>query len=206
MFYKATEESPRMFESDFIDGFSRIPFWVVPLLFLPVVAGLAAYAVGWAGVAWWAAAGQFAAGFIVWTLTEYWLHRTVFHWVPNTPWGPRFHFFVHGVHHDWFQDRFRLVMPPAVSLALCVAFFALYSGVAWLLAAAVAPTWVYAFFAGKVAGYVNYDMTHYYIHHGRPKSGFYMSLRRHHNNHHHANPDRKFGVSFTVWDRVFGTL
>jgi sterol desaturase/sphingolipid hydroxylase (fatty acid hydroxylase superfamily) len=195
-----------MFESDFIDGFSRIPFWIVPLIFVPVVTGLVAWPVAWAGVAWWAAVGQFALGFMVWTITEYWLHRTVFHWVPNTSWGPRFHFLIHGVHHDWFQDRFRLVMPPAASLALCVGFFALYAGAAQLLAGVVEPTWVYAFFAGKVAGYVNYDMTHYYIHHGRPTSVFYKQLRRHHNNHHHANPDRKFGVSFTFWDRVFGTV
>ena len=49
----------------------------------------------------------------VWTLTEYWLHRLVFHWEPDHPLGRRLHFIIHGVHHDHPNDRMRLVMPPA---------------------------------------------------------------------------------------------
>ncbi len=203
--FKATPESPRMFESDLVDAFSRIPAWVVPVVYLPIITALVVYAALWAEVAWWAIPLQFALGFFVWTLTEYWLHRTLFHWEPKTSWGPRFHFLLHGVHHKWFQDKLRLVMPPAASLSLGVVFFGLYWGFGHLLAFALAPTWVFAFFAGKIAGYVNYDMTHYYIHHFKPKTKFHKRLRRHHNNHHHVNHDRKFGVSFTFWDHVFGT-
>src|SRR5688572_18601488 len=32
---KATPDSPRMFESDFIDFFSRTPWTIVPILFVP---------------------------------------------------------------------------------------------------------------------------------------------------------------------------
>jgi len=206
VFWKATDESPRMFESDFLDAFSRIPYWVVPIVFTPIIAGLVYMSLGVDEVAWYWAALQFALGFTVWTLTEYWLHRTFFHWEPDTWWGPKLHFIVHGVHHDWFKDRYRLVMPPAVSLALGVIFFSLYWGIAELTSGLFDPSWVYAFFAGKVVGYVNYDLTHYYIHHGRPTLSFYKKLRHHHNNHHHANPDKKFGVSFMIWDRVFGTF
>ena len=148
---------------------------------------------------------QFALGFFVWTFTEYWLHREVFHWEPKTWWGPKFHFYAHGVHHQWFQDRMRIMMPPAVGLTLAAFFFAMYWGIAQLLAPVLATTWIFAFFAGKVAGYMNYDLTHYYLHHGKPTLAFYKKLRHHHNNHHHVNHDRKFGVSFTLWDHVFGT-
>ena len=202
--FKATPESPRMFESDFIDAFSRIPAWIVPVIFLPIVAGLL-----WVGAgesALWALPLQFAAGFLVWTLTEYWLHRLFFHWEPKTSWGPRFHFLLHGVHHDHFKDKLRLVMPPAASLSLGVVFFGAYWGLAQLAAPLLHPGWVWAFYAGKVLGYVNYDMTHYYIHHFKPATAFHKKLRHHHNNHHHANHDRKFGVSFQLWDRVFGTM
>ena len=205
MFYKATEESPRMFENDFIDGFSRIPFWIVPVIFVPITIGLLYWSLALVGVPWYAAALQFAAGFVTWTLAEYWLHRMFFHWEPKTWWGPRMHFIIHGVHHQWFQDRMRLVMPPAVALALGVLFFGGYYGLALLAAPVLAPTWVTAFFAGKVVGYMNYDLTHYYLHHGKPTLSFYTKLRHHHNNHHHVNHDRKFGVSFTLWDHVFGT-
>lgn len=206
MFWKATEESPRMFESDFVDAFSRVPWWVVPVVFAPIISGLlyqglfgADVAIHWVGL-------QFLVGFVVWTFTEYWLHRTLFHWVPDAPWGEQMHFLLHGVHHDNFKDKLRLVMPPAASLGLGVVFFGAYWGIAQLAAPILDPSWVWAFYAGKVLGYVNYDLTHYYIHHGRPKLRHYKKIRAHHNNHHHNDPDRKFGVSFMFWDRVFRTM
>lgn len=202
--HRETPESPRMFESDLVDLFSRIHPAVVPVIFVPVVLALTGYALTVAP--WYAVAAQLAAGFVVWTLTEYWLHRTLFHWEPKTSWGPRMHFLIHGVHHQWFQDRMRLVMPPAVSIALGLSFFGLYWAIAQPLAPWLAPTWVFAFMAGKVAGYVNYDMTHYYIHHHKPVLAFHKQLRKHHNSHHHATHGRKFGVSFMFWDRVFGTM
>lgn len=193
---RATPESPKMFENEFIDLFSRIPWWIVPLVYLPLIAlsfgqGLM-LALPLGGMI-----GAFLAGVFVWTLTEYWLHRTLFHWTPATSWGPRMHFILHGVHHDWINDRYRLVMPPAASMGLAVVFFALWS----LLLGA----WVYPFFAGKMLGYLVYDMTHYYVHHGAVSGKIYKRLRAHHMNHHHNHPDRKFGVSNTLWDHVFGT-
>lgn len=203
---RATPESPRMFQSDFIDMFSRIPWWVVPMLYVPIAGGLLV-----AGVltspSLWTLPPLLFAGFIVWSLMEYWLHRTVFHWKPNTSWGPRFHFFLHGVHHDWVNDRLRLVMPPAASLGLLVFFTVLYGGAALALSSWIDPSWFFAFYAGKIIGYMNYDVTHYYIHHGKPKLKFYKRLRAHHNAHH-FNPkfhDKKFGVSLTLWDHVFRT-
>jgi sterol desaturase/sphingolipid hydroxylase (fatty acid hydroxylase superfamily) len=143
--------------------------------------------------------GLFAAGVFVWSFTEYWLHRTLFHWVPNTSWGPRFHFLLHGVHHDWVNDRFRLVMPPAASLGLGVVFFAFWYAV-------LGPALVFPFYSGKVAGYLCYDMTHYYVHHGKVQSLWFKRLKAHHMNHHHNKEGRKFGVSSTLWDHVFRTL
>jgi hypothetical protein len=37
---RASEESPRMFESDFLDLFSRVPWHAVPAIFVPVSFGL----------------------------------------------------------------------------------------------------------------------------------------------------------------------
>ena len=98
-------------------------------------------------------------------------------------------------------------MPPAASLGLGVLFFGLYYAIALQLEGLYATSWVYAFFAGKVTGYVVYDLTHYYIHHAKPKTRVGLALRAHHNKHHHnkAYKDLKFGVSTTIWDHVFGT-
>lgn len=194
----ATPESPRMFESDLIDSFSRVPWYVVPSIYVPMIVGLFAWGVVGLQVHVGAAVLLFGAGFVVWTLTEYWLHRTLFHWTPATSWGPRFHFILHGVHHDWVNDRYRLVMPPAASLGLGVVFFAIYYALLGSLS--------FPFFAGKVAGYLCYDMTHYYVHHGRPTSRRMKQLKAHHMNHHHNKEERKFGVSSTLWDQVFRTM
>lgn len=203
---RATPESPRMFESDLIDFFSRIPGWVVPVIFIPVTIGFL-YAGHHQGVSPGLIAAQFAAGWIVWTLMEYWLHRTLFHWVPDAPWGERFHFLLHGVHHQWFQDKYRLVMPPAVSIGLALVVNGLLYGAALLLSPWFTTSWIFASFAGIAFGYMVYDCTHYYIHHFKPRTAVGLALRAHHNKHHH-NPkyqELKFGVSTTLWDHVFGT-
>ena len=193
---RATPESPRMFESDFIDFFSRIPWFVVPIIYVPIIGALFGYGLV-QGLALPLSIGLYVVGLVVWTLTEYWLHRTLFHWIPNTSWGPRMHFLLHGVHHDWVNDRYRLVMPPAASLALGAFFYVLYT--------VLFGVYAFPFYAGKVTGYLAYDMIHYYTHHGRPTSKVMKRLRAHHMNHHHNKEGRKYGVSTTVWDHVFGT-
>jgi sterol desaturase/sphingolipid hydroxylase (fatty acid hydroxylase superfamily) len=195
---RASPESPRMFESDFVDFFSRVPWYVVPMVFVPIIAGLFAYGVVAAGTAVLPAVGMAIVGFIVWTLVEYWLHRTLFHWTPKTSWGPKFHFILHGVHHDWVNDKYRLVMPPAASLGLAAVFFGMW----WLV---LGPVWVFPFFAGHVAGYLAYDMLHYGVHHFKMQSKVMKRLKAHHMNHHHNKDGRKYGVSTTVWDHVFRT-
>lgn len=197
MFYRATPESPRMFQSDFIDGFSRVPWFVVPIIFVPLISALFVGGILSFEIGFGLSLGLYAAGFFVWTLTEYWLHRTVFHWVPKTTWGERFHFLLHGVHHDYVNDKLRLVMPPGASLGLAAVFLPSY----WLLMGA----WALPFFAGKATGYLAYDMIHYYTHHGKPTSTWMKRLRAHHMNHHHNKDGRKYGVSTTLWDHVFGT-
>lgn len=195
---RATPDSPRMFESDFVDAFSRTHWSVVPVVFGPLVALLFAMGLLRAEVGLGPSVGLFAAGLLVWSLAEYWLHRTVFHLVPRAPWGERFHFLLHGVHHTWPRDRYRLVMPPAVSISLFFAFGALFY---WLLG----PRWVWPFHAGFSAGYLAYDMTHYFTHHGRAKTRWGAALKRHHMLHHFKTPSARFGVSSPVWDWVFGT-
>ena len=205
--FRATPESPRMFESDFLDLFSRVPAWVVPALYVPVVTGFLAHAALWAHVGPVLLVAQFAAGWVVWSLMEYWLHRTLFHWIPAASWGESFHFYLHGVHHKWFEDKLRLVMPPAVSIAVAVVVYSLLTLASSALAPFVAPTWIEGFFAGVAMGYMVYDCTHYYIHHFKPKTRIGLALRAHHNKHHHnaQYKDRKFGVSTTLWDHVFRT-
>lgn len=196
---KASPESPRMFESDIVDFFSRTHPAMVPILFAPAITGLLWYSVARAGVSAMTSVALFGIGALAWTFAEYWLHRTFFHWLPGGRWGDRMHFLVHGVHHNWPRDKYRLVMPPAVSVSLFFLFLGL-----WLLTLGVPYAW--AFHAGFVSGYVAYDLTHYFVHHYNPKSKYFLQLKKHHMLHHFKDSDARFGVSSRLWDRVFGTL
>ncbi len=194
-----TEElkaSPPMFDSPLLDRFTRVHPAVPVALFVPVVL--------WLAVAGFERAGAFeavawvAGGYLFWTLTEYWLHRTVFHFEPQHPLGARLHWMIHGVHHDHPNDPLRLVMPPSASIPLALIFCGLF----WLvLGPAAAP----AFAAGFLAGYLAYDMLHYHVHHHRPRTAVGRSLRELHMRHHFQDHERGFGVSAPYWDHVFRT-
>lgn len=187
-----------MFETRFIDLFSRTHWSAVPIIYVPAIGILLWFAIR-SGNSLGLIAGTFLVGTFSWSLAEYWLHRTVFHWQPGGVFGERFHFILHGVHHKWPRDRYRLVMPPAASMLLFWLFLFLWR--------VLIPNVAYAFHAGFVAGYIFYDLGHYYIHHGHPTTEWFKKLRKHHMVHHSPNlaDEKKFGVSSTLWDHVFGT-
>ena len=187
--------SPPMFESPLLDRFTRVHASVPLILFVPVIALLAVTGFGRAGltgVAW------VLGGYAFWTLTEYWLHRTVFHYEPSSRLGRRLHWMLHGVHHDHPNDPLRLVMPPSASVPLAAGFCLSF----WLvLGSAAAP----AFAAGFLGGYLAYDMVHFALHHHTPRSAAGRRLRELHMRHHFQDHERGFGVSAPWWDVVFGT-
>ncbi|HXD64228.1 MAG TPA: sterol desaturase family protein, partial [Solirubrobacteraceae bacterium] len=148
--------SPRMFDSPVLDKLSRVHPAVPPILFVPVITVLLVE--GFVHGAGALTAVWLLCGYVFWTLTEYWLHRIVFHFEPEKGIGARLHWIIHGVHHDHPNDPMRLVMPPSVSVPLAALFvFAFYlifgSPGFWPLS------------AGFLGGYLGYDMLHYHVHH-----------------------------------------
>jgi sterol desaturase/sphingolipid hydroxylase (fatty acid hydroxylase superfamily) len=190
--------SPQLFESEFLNFFSRVHPAIPAVVFLPVIVAMLWLGAD-GGLAVWKLALLTLAGAGIWTLTEYWLHRLVFHWEPDNAFGRRMHFIIHGIHHDHPNDRMRLVMPPAVSIPLAVLFF---FGFALLFGR---PE-VYPIFAGFLGGYLAYDYTHYYVHHFVPRSNLGRRLREQHMRHHFQDHRFGFGVSSPIWDVVFRTL
>ncbi|MES2504930.1 MAG: sterol desaturase family protein [Myxococcota bacterium] len=191
---KASPESPRLFENNFLDFFSRSPWWTVPLFWLPVCGYLI-----YQGPKDWSLF-LIPLGFFIWGLTEYLLHRFIFHMEFEGKLGKRFHFLMHGVHHEWPNDRFRLVMPLLVALLIAVPFALFYH---WFWG----PELFCPFFAGFLLGYVEYECTHYAVHHVKSKHPVFMRLKRHHLLHHHSDSHAgtKFGVSSPLWDKIFKT-
>lgn len=190
--------SPPLFESRFLDFFSRVHPAIPAVIFVPVVAICVGGGID-RGYGPFAALGLVLGGVVIWTLVEYWLHRLVFHWEPDHPLGSRLHFIMHGVHHDHPNDRLRLVMPPAVSIPLAAVFLG-----AFLLT--FGPAAGYPLFAGFIVGYLAYDYTHYHVHHHVPRTKAGKRLREQHMRHHFQDHRYGYGVSSPLWDVVFRTL
>jgi len=192
------DESVRMFKSNFMDFFSRTPYWVPLLIYVPVMIFLGYRSIAVFNNAWYVFAGLFAGGVFAWTLIEYFLHRFVFHYHPTSAAGKRFMFIMHGVHHDYPNDSMRLVMPPSLSLPLAIFFYS----ITWLIGGFQYGESV---FTGMVMGYLLYDELHYATHHATWQWGWFQKLKKFHMKHHYGDPEKGFGVSSPIWDNVFGS-
>jgi sterol desaturase/sphingolipid hydroxylase (fatty acid hydroxylase superfamily) len=189
-------DSPPMFDSPLLDRFTRVHPVVPVLIFGPAILLMLGHAVAWLGVP--EALALAVMGYVFWTLTEYWLHRVVFHFEPEGGVGARLHWMIHGVHHDHPNDPMRLVMPPSASIPLASIFLLIFWKVMGYDAAL-------AFGGGFLSGYLAYDMLHYHVHHHRPATPVGRRLRELHMRHHFQDDERGFGVSAPYWDYVFGT-
>ena len=101
------------------------------------------------------------------------------------------------IHYDFC--RYRLVLPPVLFIPLASVFWALYHSL-------FPPAMARAVFAGSVAGYIFYDMVHYYLHHGIPWTAHLRRMKTYHINHHYLNYDQGFGITTKFWDGLFDTL
>jgi dihydroceramide fatty acyl 2-hydroxylase len=188
--------SPPLLPWPALDRLTRVHPAVPAILYGPAIVLLVAFGLDRAGLlpvlAW------LVVGYALWTLTEYWLHRIVFHWEPTVGLGAKLHWLIHGVHHEHPNDANRLVMPPSASIPLALAFLGLYRVVLGV------PAWL-GVSAGFLAGYVVYDTMHWYLHHRIPRTRLGKRLRELHMRHHFQDDTRGFGISAPYWDRVFRT-
>jgi sterol desaturase/sphingolipid hydroxylase (fatty acid hydroxylase superfamily) len=188
----------RLFKNALLERLSKISPVTVLAVYLPltVFSIWKSFSVGVAVVPFIV---LFLSGGAFWTLFEYIFHRFVFHFIPRGEFQERISFLFHGVHHQYPNDKKRLVMPITLSLAIALLLFVIFS--------VVFGAWVWAFWAGFGLGYLSYDMTHYSIHHfKRPKIQWLKDLWKAHIDHHYRDSNKGYGVSSQFWDRVFGTL
>ncbi|HXR12331.1 MAG TPA: sterol desaturase family protein [Gaiellaceae bacterium] len=188
--------SPPIFESRLLDRLTRVHPAVPVLIFLPAIVAFAFEGFSRLSVPD-ALLGVFI-GYAVWTISEYWIHRGLFHFEPKDGIGARVHWVIHGVHHDHPNDPKRLVMPPVVSVPIGAAFFFLFYAIVGLPSA-----WPVA--AGFFAGYLAYDMIHFALHHGRAHGRVTKLLRELHMRHHFEDDRCGFAISAPWWDVAFRT-
>jgi sterol desaturase/sphingolipid hydroxylase (fatty acid hydroxylase superfamily) len=195
-FVSNSQESTRMFKSGLIESLSKVHYSVPLIIYLPVAAYCSWQALGELQVGAKIFVVSCVGGLLVWTLTEYILHRFIFHYEPDSDWGRKLHFIFHGVHHDYPNDAMRLVMPPSISIPLALFFFFVFKYT-------LPPEYLYGFFASFLVGYLFYDTTHYAIHHANFKSGFWKKMKTHHMTHHYSDSTKGYGVSSKLWDKIF---
>jgi sterol desaturase/sphingolipid hydroxylase (fatty acid hydroxylase superfamily) len=191
-------QSIRIFKSDLIEWFTHV-HPITPLLFwAPVITWLFYRGFATAQLNAWMIGALAVSGLFIWTVTEYGLHRFVFHYPATSEFGKRVMYIVHGLHHEDPIDPTRLVMPPfggVLIASILYAVFHLFLG----------PVYISPFFAGFLIGYLCYDYTHFAVHHFTPRTRFGKYVKQSHMNHHYVTPDIRWGVSSPLWDLVFGT-
>jgi len=140
-------------------------------------------------------------GIFLWTLGEYTLHRYAFHFehlIPDNRFFIYLHLIIHGIHHTIPMDPDRLVYPPVLGV---ITFFPLFG----LLTTIFSGNLGYLLFAGFGIGYICYDMTHYYVHHGTPTIEHFKSMKKYHHKHHYVDGDKGYGITSKFWDKIFNT-
>lgn len=185
----------RLFEAEWVERFTVVSarqFAILWVVLLPAIA-----VAGWMTARTWWAIPLVLSGVAIWTVTEYALHRYVFHFEPRSDLLKKAVYIIHGNHHSHPNDPLRNLMPPIVSISV--------GGLIWLaLVSAIGAqgTWV---LLGFMAGYVAYDLVHFACHQFPMKGRLGNALKVHHMRHHHLKAGGNYAITGMIWDRVFGT-
>lgn len=185
----------RLFQNAFLERLtviSAIGFMALWAVVLPLIALVG---MNFAPTLW--ALPLAVLGVVLWTVTEYALHRFVFHIEPRSALLKQVIFVIHGNHHADSNDPLRNLMPPIVSLPVCGATWALSI---WIFGPS--GTW---FLLGFMLGYVTYDLVHYACHQLPMKGRIARVLKAHHMRHHHLRAPGNYAITGMIWDRIFAT-
>lgn len=198
-YVSAKDESIRMFKNPILHFFSFV-HWTTPLIiYVPLITYLLYYSYSIHELSSSVLVSFFILGIIAWTFFEYVAHRFIFHYHPSSEFGKRIHFILHGVHHDYPNDSWRLVMPPILSVPLATIFFFLFTYCLGLENGQ-------PIYTGFIFGYLCYDMIHFATHHAKfIRYKWFIDLKKHHMNHHFTSPEEGYGVSSSFWDKIFNT-
>lgn len=190
--------SAHMFQNPLLEKLSRTHILVPITLFFLVSAVCLYYALTTTDINLWSGILVLMLGIFAFTFVEYMMHRHFFHMEPDTPVKDKLQYSVHGVHHDYPKDKDRLAMPPFVSAAYVLIFYAVFN--------LIMGDFTLYFLPGFLFGYSAYLGVHYIVHAYQPPKNFLKILWVNHAVHHYKDPDVAFGVSSPLWDYILGTM
>jgi sterol desaturase/sphingolipid hydroxylase (fatty acid hydroxylase superfamily) len=130
------------------------------------------------------------AGFVLWTLFEYAVHRVLYHNIP-------FFRAMHDAHHA--EPNAFIGAPPVIGVVLVIAIT--YWPIASINDMAASGLTV-----GMLLGYMAYMVLHHAAHYWNVATGSWLyQARRHHALHHHHRLEGNYGITTAFWDHVFGS-
>ena len=188
----------QLFRNQYLEMLTKTHPLVIWGMYLPLIIGFPWYGLNLGQYSVLNMVLLFLGGMFFWTFFEYIMHRWIFHMVADSERARKVVYVMHGNHHHYPRDKERLFMPPVPSLIIASAIF----GLQYLFLGKLAL----AFFPGFMLGYLLYGSMHYAIHAWNPPFKWMKPLWRNHHLHHYKNEHQGFGVSTTIWDRVFGTM
>jgi sterol desaturase/sphingolipid hydroxylase (fatty acid hydroxylase superfamily) len=183
-------------EKDRLDLVTRVNIKAFLAIYIPAIALLVYFSFD--GVSPLSASLYIGAGYVGWTLFEYWIHRLVLHWAPRHPFLSTLHWMGHGHHHAHPRDPYRLIFPLIFSVPIL-------AGTAVMFELAFGFSRGMALEAGWVLGYALMDTIHYSMHHRRPSSRMGRLLHTAHMRHHFQEGSHGFGIASPWWDYLFRT-
>ncbi len=195
---KPNNKRSRDFKNPVLEKLSRTHISVPLTLFSIYSGALLYYSITYTDLSTVITGSLFALGLLAFTLTEYLMHRYVFHMATYSEWRKKIQYTSHGVHHEFPKDKTRLAMPPIVSVTLSTALL--------LLLRLVMGDLVFSFLPGFLMGYAGYLFVHYIIHSYQPPKNVFKILWIHHGIHHFKKNEKAFGVSSPLWDYIFQTM
>lgn len=188
----------RIFKNQYLEMLTKTHPLVIWCMYLPLIIYLLYHSYTNLDYSLTYIALVFIAGIFTWTLFEYLMHRFAFHYIAHSKRAQRIVYVIHANHHEYPRDRERLFMPPVPSLIIAALIFSLlYLSI---------DTHAFLFFPGFLVGYLMYGTMHYAIHAWNPPFKWMKPLWRNHHLHHYKEQEKGFGVSTTIWDRIFGTM
>lgn len=190
-------KSPSLFKNKYLEFLTKSHPAVIDGMYLIISSFLIAYFYRHFSNNVGLITGVFLAGLFSWSFAEYIMHRWLYHKIEDATYDTGFQHMFHGIHHEYPNDKTRLVLPVIPSLILASLFFGLFY--------LIMGKYAFVFAPGFVIGYGLYMTIHYIIHTVKPPHKFNFWWRFH-LIHHFQQHDRAFGVSSPLWDHIFGTM
>lgn len=188
----------RIFKNPILEKLSRTHISIPITIFILYSIGLLYWSATNTSLAVGTTVALFFAGWLIFSLIEYLIHRYVFHMDTYNELRKKMQYAMHGVHHEYPKDKDRLAMPPIMSITIATLLLFLLR---WVMG-----DFVFAFLPGFLVGYASYLFVHYIVHAYAPPKNFFKALWVNHSIHHYKDNTVVFGVSSPLWDYVFRTM